>query len=116
VIVLKESCLQICSSHSKRLQLLTYVQRLRAQRCRIIRSTTSVCTNSSTKYFGVYNWFANRVAFTETTEVGLHGYEICPFQRNSSFSFSVRKAIGKLRTTIWKKLPLLDFPDMSVRP
>jgi hypothetical protein len=28
------------------------------------------------------------------------------FKGNSSFSFSARKAIGKIRMTIWKKLPL----------
>jgi len=28
------------------------------------------------------------------------------FNGNSNFSFSARKAIGKIRMTIWKKLPL----------
>jgi len=43
------------------------------------------------KDFGIDSWYATRVDFTETREVGLHGYEPCQFNGSSSFFFLLGK-------------------------
>jgi hypothetical protein len=68
-----------------------------------LRYLQTAATKTSVLTFGTQTmWLLQKQGKLVYTDVRL-----VLFNGNSSFFFSARKAIGKSRMTIWKKLPLL---------